>query len=104
MAKKEQMAAEAAQKSDSMAITEMQTQAQLKVSEDAKLIKQQAQADKREKDIADIQLRLKQMEDLKEIASGKAMAKIKESEMNNQAKAEETNKGIALELSTNDKV
>jgi hypothetical protein len=66
-------------------------------------MKQQELALRKEKDLADIQLRIKKMEQDKEVASMNTMAKIKATEMANQARAEDTNKNIALELKTNDK-
>jgi len=101
VAKKAAESEKASQQSDSMAITQMQTEAQIRVSEQIQQAKQQELEHRREKDTADIQLRVKKMEDDKEVAQMKAMAKIKETEMTNQAKAEDTNKGIALQLKTN---
>lgn len=98
IAKKEAAAAQAAQQSDSMAITQMQTEAQVRTSENAQAIKQAELDHKKEKDMADIQLRVKKMEDDRAASQAATSAKLEETQLRNQAKADSDNKHIALEL------
>lgn len=93
-----QAAAQQAQSSDAMAMVEKQTQAQLAVTQMNKEAKDADRAAKIEKDAADIQLRVKAMEDAKEEARLKAMKDLEQTGMQVAAKAEDTNKKIALEL------
>lgn len=95
---KAQQAAEQAQSSDAMAITQMQTETQLNVTAMNKEAKDADREAKREKDMADVQLRVKELEDRREQARIKAMTDMEKTNQVLQQKTEDTNKKIALEL------
>ena len=84
-----------------MEITKLQAESAQMTSERIQQIKEQELAQKREKDVADINLRIKEIEEKREASNTKATSKLQETQMTNEAKANDTNKNIALQLKTN---
>lgn len=101
--KKEEAAAQAAQQSDNVAIVEKQLQVQMQQTQMTQDVKMQELNAKREKDMADIQIRIKEMEERRLSNAGKVSANLQKAQMDNQAKADGQNKAIALSLQTGDK-
>lgn len=102
--KKEEAAAAAAQQNDNVAIVEKQLQVQLQQSEMSAQVKLQELEAKREKDYADIQQRIAEMEQRREASSTKASSDLQKTQMNNMQKDTSDNKQVALSLQTDDKM
>ncbi len=101
---KEEAAAQQAQQNDNVAIVDKQVQAQMQQTQMNAEVKLQELEAKRQKDYADIQQRIAEMEQRREAASQKTLADIQKANMNNQASAESDNKQVALSLKTGDKM
>lgn len=102
--KKEEAAAQASQQNDSMAMVKMQTDAQLQQAQANNTIKMDELQAKREKDIADIQLRVRELEQRREETATKAQAALQSTQMTNEAKAQSDNKQVALSIQHGDKM